>query len=277
MESAETWGSTHSGILGQRPAAYFSAEFGIHESLPIYSGGLGVLAGDHLKSASRPGHPARSASDCSTSRAISRSGIDEQRLAAGVVHRDRHRQAADSAGPGQRRKAGRRLGHTRSGKLFARVWRVNVGRVRAVPARHRRPAEQRRRPRSDGPAVRRRPADPHPPGDHPGRRRRRALKALGIQPSVIHLNEGHSAFARLEFIRERMKEDGLSFDEALRETASMGVFTTHTPVPAGHDRFDADLVEEHLGPLARRAGHVARGPRGPGTRRSAEPARSRSA
>ena len=57
MESSETWGSTHSGILGQRPAAYFSAEFGIHESLPIYSGGLGVLAGDHLKSASDLGIP----------------------------------------------------------------------------------------------------------------------------------------------------------------------------------------------------------------------------
>ena len=76
------------------------------------------------------------------------------------------------------------------------------------------------------------------------------MKALGIQPSVIHMNEGHSAFAPLEFIRERMKEDGLSFDEALRETASMGVFTTHTPVPAGHDRFDPHMVEEHVGPLA---------------------------
>ena len=63
------------------------------------------------------------------------------------------------------------------------------------------------------------------------------------------MNEGHSAFAPLEFIRERMKEDGLSFDEALRETAAMSVFTTHTPVPAGHDRFDGNLVEEHVGPL----------------------------
>jgi len=78
----------------------------------------------------------------------------------------------------------------------------------------------------------------------------RALAAMGIQPSVIHMNEGHSAFAPLEVIRARMKEDGQSFDAALRETASMGVFTTHTPVAAGHDRFDPGLVEEHVGPLA---------------------------
>jgi starch phosphorylase len=77
----------------------------------------------------------------------------------------------------------------------------------------------------------------------------RALKALGIMPGVYHLNEGHSAFVTLEAIRERMDYDGLSFDEALREVASHTVFTTHTPVPAGHDRFDKGLIEEHLGPL----------------------------
>ena len=78
------------------------------------------------------------------------------------------------------------------------------------------------------------------------------------------MNEGHSAFAPLESIRERMKEDGLSFDEALRETASMGVFTTHTPVPAGHDRFDRGMVEEHVGPLADELGHFVRSVDGAG-------------
>jgi starch phosphorylase len=67
----------------------------------------------------------------------------------------------------------------------------------------------------------------------------RALSAMGIKPGVIHMNEGHSAFAGLEVIRQRMKEDDLSFDEALRETAAISSFTTHTPVPAGHDRFSA--------------------------------------
>jgi starch phosphorylase len=77
----------------------------------------------------------------------------------------------------------------------------------------------------------------------------RALKALGISPGVYHMNEGHSAFAGLEAIRDFMHFDGLDFDTALREIAHRSVFTTHTPVPAGHDRFEIDLVEEHLGPL----------------------------
>jgi starch phosphorylase len=77
----------------------------------------------------------------------------------------------------------------------------------------------------------------------------KALRALGIYPGVLHLNEGHSGFAPLEAIRERMHDDGMSFDDALREVAQHTVFTTHTPVPAGHDRFDGGLIEEHLGPL----------------------------
>jgi starch phosphorylase len=77
----------------------------------------------------------------------------------------------------------------------------------------------------------------------------RALRAMGIFPGVYHLNEGHSAFATLEAIRTRMKDDGMSFDSALRDVAQHTVFTTHTPVPAGHDRFDRNLIEEHLGPL----------------------------
>src|SRR5260221_812419 len=77
----------------------------------------------------------------------------------------------------------------------------------------------------------------------------RALEALGITPSVLHLNEGHSAFAVLEAIRIRMEEEGIKFDSAVPRVSREVVFTTHTPVPAGHDRFDATLVEEHLGPL----------------------------
>ncbi len=77
----------------------------------------------------------------------------------------------------------------------------------------------------------------------------RALKALGISPGVVHLNEGHSAFAALELVRQRMITEGIDADEAIRRVAAQVVFTTHTPVPAGHDRFSPDLVEEHLGPL----------------------------
>jgi glycogen phosphorylase len=75
------------------------------------------------------------------------------------------------------------------------------------------------------------------------------LRALGITPGVYHLNEGHSAFGPLEVIRERMHDDGMRFDDALRDVARQTVFTTHTPVPAGHDRFHGGMVEEHLGPL----------------------------
>jgi starch phosphorylase len=77
----------------------------------------------------------------------------------------------------------------------------------------------------------------------------RALKAMGITPGVLHLNEGHSGFAVLEAIRSRMEEEGVNFDQALPHVSREVAFTTHTPVPAGHDRFNAGLIEEHLGPL----------------------------
>ena len=77
----------------------------------------------------------------------------------------------------------------------------------------------------------------------------RALKAMGITPGVLHLNEGHSGFAVFEAIRDRMEEEGIDFDTAASQIPREVVFTTHTPVPAGHDRFNADLIEEHLGPL----------------------------
>jgi glycogen phosphorylase len=249
MDSAETWGSTHAGILGQRPAAYFSAEFGIHESLPIYSGGLGVLAGDHLKSASDLGIPLVAVG------LLYVEGYFSQRIDENGWQQESYTEidtANLSISPalGPDGKSVVVSVTTRSGKIFARVWRVNVGRIALFLL--------------DTNIPQNKDEDRHLTarlygGDQRTRIRQeiilgiggaRALNALGIQPSVIHMNEGHSAFAPLEFIRGRMKEDGLSFDEALRETASMGVFTTHTPVPAGHDRFDQHMVEEHVGPLA---------------------------
>src|SRR5262249_40452425 len=77
----------------------------------------------------------------------------------------------------------------------------------------------------------------------------RALRELGIHPGVIHMNEGHSAFAALEVARQRMDSEGIGFEEAAGRVAPRAVFTTHTPVPAGHDRFSPGLIEEHLGPL----------------------------
>jgi starch phosphorylase len=248
MQSTETWGATHAGVLGQRPTAYFSAEFGIHESLPIYSGGLGVLAGDHLKSASDLGIPLVAIGlfygEGYFQQYIDADGWQQESYTDSNVQDLPIKAALDKTG-----KPVLIAVDTRSGQIHARVWQASIGRVPLylldtnVPENK---AEDRQlTARLYG-------------GDHRTRIRQeimlgiggvRALAAMGIQPGVIHMNEGHSAFAGLEVIRARIKEDEISFDEALRETAASCVFTTHTPVPAGHDRFSPDLIEEHVGPL----------------------------
>jgi hypothetical protein len=115
-----------------------------------------------------------------------------------------------------------------------------------------------RRTRVDQPSVRRRYPHPHPPRVGARRRRRAALAALGITPGAYHLNEGHSAFGALEVVRQRMHDDGMSFEEAARQSARMSCFTTHTPVPAGHDRFPADPDRRAPRAAARFDGDLAR-------------------
>ena len=129
MESLDTWGMTHAGILGQRPAAYFSAEFGIHESLPIYSGGLGVLAGDHLKSASDLGVPLVGVGifydEGYFSQHIDRDGWQQQSYTEVDTNKLPIQPAKDRNGEPVMISV-----NTRSQTLFARVWQVNVGRIR---------------------------------------------------------------------------------------------------------------------------------------------------
>lgn len=249
MKSSDTWGDVHAAVLGHRPAAYFSAEFGLHESLRIYSGGLGILAGDHLKSASDLGIPLVAVGlfyhEGYFSQYIDEQGWQKEDYTFAEPANLPLREAKDADGRPLVISV-----DTRRGKIHARIWRIEVGRVPLflldtnIPAN----SEEDRKltARLYG-------------GDQRTRIRQevmlgvggvRALSALGINPRVYHMNEGHSAFAGLEIIRMRMKNDGMSFDDALRETSAAGVFTTHTPVPAGHDRFDAGLIEEHLGPLA---------------------------
>ena len=247
LTAQTTWGSTHAGILGQGPVAYFSAEFGIHESLPIYSGGLGVLAGDHLKSASDLGLPLVGIG------LFYHEGYFTQAIDAGGWQRETYpRLEAVELPLAPAKNADGPIVvtvDTRTGPIHARVLHLNVGRVHLylldtdIPLNN--DADRALTARLYG-------------GDQRTRIRQelllgvggvKALKALGILPNVIHMNEGHSAFAPLEVIRQRMQEDGLPFDKALRDTASRCAFTTHTPVPAGHDRFDQGLIEEHLGPL----------------------------
>jgi starch phosphorylase len=242
------WGRTNAGVLGSKPVAYFSLEFGVHESVPIYSGGLGVLSGDHIKSASGLGVPLVAIG------LFYDQGYFKQHL---DINGWQHEEYLDTKvenlpmepALGIDRRPITVSIDTRSGKLLAKVWLMRVGRVHLylldcdVPGNS--PEDRELTSRLYG-------------GDNRTRIRQelvagvggvRALKALGISPGVYHLNEGHSSFATLEACRERMKDDGMTFDAALRDVAQHTVFTTHTPVPAGHDRFDKNLIEEHLGPL----------------------------
>jgi starch phosphorylase len=248
LTSKHTWGARHAGVLWARPVAYFSAEFGLHESIPIYSGGLGILAGDHLKSASDLGVPLIGIG------LYYDQGYFKQRLDLDYWQQEDYidvdsrllpiQPAVDGAG-----EPARVTIETRTGAIAARVWKVMVGRNilllldSDVDGNH--PEDRELTARLYG-------------GDERVRIRQelllgvggvRVLKALGISPGVAHLNEGHSAFAGLELVRQRMMTEGITAEEAKRRISSQIVFTTHTPVPAGHDRFSSQLMEEHLGPL----------------------------
>jgi starch phosphorylase len=242
------WGRTHAGVLGSKPVAYFSLEFGVHESVPIYSGGLGVLSGDHIKSASGLGVPLVAIG------LFYDQGYFKQHLdGSGFQHEEYLDTKVENLPMEPARGAdGKPISisiQTRAGRLLAKVWLMKVGRVNLYlldcDVEGNSPEDRELTARLYG-------------GDNRTRIRQelvagvggvRALRALGIAPGVYHLNEGHSAFATLEAIRERMKDNGWGFDESLRDVAQHTVFTTHTPVPAGHDRFDRHLIEEHLGPL----------------------------
>ncbi|MGA2354581.1 MAG: alpha-glucan family phosphorylase [Terriglobales bacterium] len=247
-EAEHTWAARRAGVLRARPVAYFSAEFGVHESLPIYSGGLGVLAGDHIKSASDLGIPLVGVG------LFYGQGYFRQRLDRDGWQREEYLETDVNQLPMETAigKNGRPVEvqvDTRHGPIYAKVWRVSVGRCDLFlldsDVEGNTPEDREMTSRLYG-------------GD--GRVRvhqeallgiggLRALRAMGITPGVLHLNEGHSGFAVLEAIRQRMEDEGISFDKAVPRVAREVVFTTHTPVPAGHDRFDADLIEEHLGPL----------------------------
>jgi starch phosphorylase len=247
LRSKHTWGARHAGVLWARPVAYFSAEFGLHESLPIYSGGLGILAGDHIKSASDLGIPLVGVG------LYYDQGYFRQRLDQdGWQHEDYidvdHRLLpiwpAQSDGTPITVSI-----ETRTGTLMARVWQLSVGRNTLLlldsNVEGNQPEDRELTARLYG-------------GDHRVRIRQelllgvggmRALAAMGISPGVLHLNEGHSALAGLELVRHRMVTEGVDAWESLRRVSAQVVFTTHTPVPAGHDYFPARLVDEHLGPL----------------------------
>src|SRR6202451_4339917 len=253
LEADRTWGARHAGILRPHPVAYFSAEFGVHVSIPEYSGGLGILAGDHIKSASDLAIPLVGIG------LFYGQGYFRQRLDKNGWQQEEYLETDVSQLPMEVAigKNGRPVTvqiETRGGPIHAKVWRVAVGRCDLFlldsDVEGNTADDRRLTSRLYG-------------GDARTRIRQelllgvggfRALKAMGITPGVLHLNEGHSGFAVLEALRTRMEEEGIGFDAAVPRVSREVVFTTHPPVPAGHDRFDAELIEEHLGPLREKLG-----------------------
>jgi starch phosphorylase len=248
MTAAGRWAQHRAPGLTVHPVAYFSPEFCIHESLPIYSGGLGVLAGDHIKSCSDLGIPLYGVS------LLYRYGyftqeIDNQGRQTEVYHSlDTDRIAITRV----TRPDGSPLEvsvPTGDGAFTVAVWRVDVGLCTLLLLDVQTP---------EYPDLMRLYG-----GD---RRTRilqelvlgvggyRALRAMGVTPAVIHMNEGHSAFAGLEAIATRMEETGYSYEQASLPVMESIVFTTHTPLEAGHDCFAPDVALHHLRPLRERLG-----------------------
>jgi glycogen phosphorylase len=236
----DTYGKTGAGSAIKKPIAYFSAEFGFHESIPNYSGGLGILAGDHCKSAS---------------------DLDLNFVAIGLLYRHGYfKQQINKDGWQEAVNLNQNFHHlpireVRRGdgnllvsvtllgrEVFSRIWELHVGRIALylldtdIPENN---AEDRLIT-----------AELYG-GDLEMRIRQevmlgiggvKALTALGIDPEVFHMNEGHSAFLSLERIRLNVVENKLDFYSALQVVASANVFTTHTSVPAGNDTFSREMM-----------------------------------
>jgi glycogen phosphorylase len=232
--------------------AYFSAEFGLDESLPVYSGGLGILAGDHLKAASELGVPLVGVG-LFYRRGYFRQRLDENdrqlerfprndtsRLPLTLVPMAPVVELADDDG--------------NLVPVGIGVWRAQVGRVSLYLLDTK---------IEGNPDWARDVTDTLYGGGRANRLRQelvlgvggvRVLRRLGLAPTVFHMNEGHSAFLQLERLRALVEEDGLDQTRALERLRSSTVFTTHTPVPAGNEVFDAALVERSVGSLVERCG-----------------------
>ena len=245
INSQNTWYKKAHGAPGKPCIAYFSAEFGLTDCMPIYAGGMAVLAGDHLKSASDLGLPLMGVG------LLYQEGYFRQYLNTDGWQQELYPQNDFYNMPVQ-------LEQEEDGtpvtvqvdypgrKVTAQVWRAQVGRVPLFLLDTNIPANSRQ----DQDIT-----DELYGGDLEMRIKQeimlgigglRALEALGMRPTVCHMNEGHSAFLALERIRILVEEQGLSFAEA-REAATAGnVFTTHTPVPAGIDRFPPELMDKYF-------------------------------
>jgi starch phosphorylase len=247
MNAKDTWFSQHYGHLKRKPLiAYFSTEFGLTECFQNYSGGLGVLSGDHLKSASDLGIPLVGAG------LLYQEGYFRQYLNADGYQQELYPINDYANLPVQlvRNAQGNpvKISVPLPGReLFAVVYRVQVGRVPLFLL----DSNIDDNPREEDRSL----TDRLYGGDRRTRIRQevlmglggiRAFQAMGIQPDIFHMNEGHSAFLALERIRVLMAEKDLTFQQAREIAAASNVFTTHTPVPAGLEQFAFDLIDEHF-------------------------------
>jgi starch phosphorylase len=233
-------------ITPEHPVAYFCAEYGVHSSLPLYSGGLGVLAGDHLKSASDLGLPLVAVG------LLYHYGYFRQRLSREGSQEEFYGETDPAELPLRQLKV--EDGATllvevliRDRIVRAQVWRADVGRVALYLL--------------DTNIAENEETDRWVTGHLYGGDREtrvvqemllgiggvRLLRKIGVEPAVFHLNEGHSAFLTLELAREIIQSQGLSFAEAAKHVRQRCVFTTHTPIAAGNDEFDIDLLTRTFG------------------------------
>jgi starch phosphorylase len=246
MSEKNTWFSeNHAEKLEQR-IAYFSAEYGLNEVLPIYSGGLGVLSGDHCKSASDLGIPFTAIGlfykQGYFSQRINRDGWQETCFNDLNVSQLPILPALNANGEQVQ------ISITFAGRtVYARIWKVQIGRINLflmdTDVSQNNPADRSLTSRLYG-------------GDQETRIQQeiflgiggiRVLDALGIRPTVYHMNEGHSSFMGLELIRKLINEKNISFNEAKKVVANSSIFTTHTPVPAGNDVFPLYMMDKYFG------------------------------
>jgi starch phosphorylase len=253
-ESYDTYMHMSEAASSDKLIAYFSMEYGLAECLNIYSGGLGLLSGDHLKAASdsdlhligvgllyQKGY---------LQQFLNPDGWQQERYPINDFYTMPIEQVTDANG--NELKVSVKLP---TGLVWIKIWRINVGRVRLYLLDTNIPDNERQEDRDI--------TDSLYGGDIHTRMRQeivlgigglRALKALELNPTVWHMNEGHSAFLAIERIRLVMKENGLTFAEALDATRHNSAFTTHTPVPAGIDIFDAGLMYEYFHEYCHEAG-----------------------
>jgi glycogen phosphorylase len=244
MEAEHTW-CTKQSINFSGPVAYFSAEFGLHESLPIYSGGLGVLSGDHTKSASDLGIPFIGIS------LLYRNGYFQQHINPDGWQEESYPRYDPLRLPlelvtehgGGRLLNAVEIGHS---TIYFQTWRLLVGRAVIYLLDTNLPENDQHFQGLTAHVY---------GGDVDTRIGQeivlgiggvRLLRSLNIKPSVFHMNEGHSAFLTLELLREEIMQ-GKSTRDAEEAVKANCIFTTHTPVPAGHDRFSSEHLEHTLG------------------------------